>query len=67
MEGKTAIAIAHRLSTIRDVDTIYVIKGGRLVESGPHANLIAAGGHYAQLYRLQSERDESMASVAQPA
>jgi ABC-type multidrug transport system fused ATPase/permease subunit len=67
MAGKTAIVIAHRLSTIRDVDRIYVIKGGRLVESGPHAILIAAGGHYAQLYRLQSERDGSRASVAQPA
>jgi ABC-type multidrug transport system fused ATPase/permease subunit len=67
MAGKTAIAIAHRLSTIRDVDRIYVLKGGRLVESGPHAILIAAGGHYAQLYRLQSERDDSLASVAQPA
>jgi ATP-binding cassette subfamily B multidrug efflux pump len=67
MEGKTAIAIAHRLSTIRDVDQIYVLKGGRLVESGPHASLIAAGGHYAQLYWLQSERDESPTSAAQPA
>ena len=55
MEGKTAIAIAHRLSTIRDVDTIHVLKDGRLVESGPHARLLAAGGHYARLYRLQSE------------
>jgi ATP-binding cassette subfamily B multidrug efflux pump len=67
MEGKTAIAIAHRLSTIRDVDRIYVLKGGRLVESGSHAMLIAAGGHYAQLYRLQSERDDSVTSTAQPA
>jgi len=67
MEGKTAIAIAHRLSTIRDVDRIYVLKGGRLVESGPHAALIAAGGHYARLYRLQSENDELQASTAQPA
>ena len=55
MEGKTAIAIAHRLSTIRDVDRIFVLKGGRLVESGSHEALLAAGGHYAQLYRLQSE------------
>jgi ABC-type multidrug transport system fused ATPase/permease subunit len=67
MEGKTAIAIAHRLSTIRDVDRIYVLKGGRLVESGSHAMLIAARGHYAQLYRLQSERDDSMTLAAQPA
>ncbi len=54
MEGKTAIAIAHRLSTIRDVDTIHVLKGGRLVESGSHEALLAADGHYARLYRLQS-------------
>ena len=55
MEGKTAIAIAHRLSTIRDVDRIFVLKGGRIVESGTHEALLATGGHYAQLYRLQSE------------
>lgn len=71
MEGKTAIAIAHRLSTIRDVDTIYVLKEGRLVESGPHDVLLAQGGHYARLHRLQSENqggaDEERASNAQPA
>ncbi len=55
MEGKTAIAIAHRLSTIRDVDTIHVLKDGRLVESGSHEVLLARGGHYARLHRLQSE------------
>lgn len=58
MEGKTAIAIAHRLSTIRDVDTIHVLAGGRLVESGAHDQLLAANGHYARLYRLQSENGE---------
>ncbi len=63
MEGKTAIAIAHRLSTIRDVDRIFVLKGGRLVESGSHEALLASGGHYAQLYRLQSE-DHSLAPGA---
>lgn len=63
MEGKTAIAIAHRLSTIRDVDRIYVLKGGRLVESGPHERLLAAGGHYAQLYRLQSQREEQATAL----
>jgi len=55
MEGKTAIAIAHRLSTIRDVDRIYVLQRGRLVESGAHAELLARGGVYERLYRLQSE------------
>jgi len=67
MEGKTAIAIAHRLSTIRDVDRIYVLAGGRLVESGSHERLLAAGGHYARLYRLQSERDEVPLREAAPA
>ena len=68
MQGKTAIAIAHRLSTIRDVDRIYVLKDGRIVESGPHLALLAAKGHYAQLYRLQSEQDEdSIATSARPA
>jgi len=69
MEGKTAIAIAHRLSTIRDVDTIHVLKHGRLVESGPHEALLAQGNHYARLHRLQSE-NEGAAVVgveAQPA
>lgn len=56
MEGKTAIAIAHRLSTIRDVDRIYVLRGGRLVESGTHEMLLAAGNDYARLYRLQSQQ-----------
>jgi ABC-type multidrug transport system fused ATPase/permease subunit len=68
MEGNTAIAIAHRLSTIRDVDTIHVLSGGRLVESGPHSRLLAQGGHYARLYRLQSSHEvELSAAVAQPA
>lgn len=67
MEGKTAIAIAHRLSTIRDVDRIYVLKNGRLIESGSHETLIASGGHYARLYWLQTMHDDSRTSAAQPA
>lgn len=71
MEGKTAIAIAHRLSTIRDVDTIHVLKDGRLVESGPHDVLLAQDGHYARLHRLQSENQSGAetdpAAGAQPA
>ena len=53
MEGRTAIVIAHRLSTIRAVDRIVVFHRGRVVESGSHDELIAHGGVYARLYRLQ--------------
>ncbi|MFO0689243.1 MAG: ABC transporter ATP-binding protein [Myxococcota bacterium] len=59
MEGKTAIAIAHRLSTIRDVDRIFVLAGGRIVEAGSHDALLAADGVYARLYRLQAEREDT--------
>lgn len=54
-EGRTAIIIAHRLATIRDADRIAVIQHGRLVEIGPHSQLVAADGAYAQLYRAYQE------------
>jgi ATP-binding cassette subfamily B protein len=53
MEGRTSLIIAHRLATVRQVDRILVIDRGRLVASGRHAELIAAGGLYARLARLQ--------------
>lgn len=53
MEGRTAFLIAHRLSTIRGADRIFVIDGGRLVESGSHETLLARGGLYARMYRSQ--------------
>ncbi|MDH5823868.1 ABC transporter ATP-binding protein [Luteimonas sp. RD2P54] len=54
MQGKTVIAIAHRLSTIAAMDRLIVMEQGRIVEEGPHAALVAAGGIYAQLWRRQS-------------
>jgi ATP-binding cassette, subfamily B, multidrug efflux pump len=54
MAGKTVIAIAHRLSTIARMDRLVVLDRGRIVEQGTHAELLRAGGHYADLWRHQS-------------
>ena len=52
--GRTSIVIAHRLSTIRRADRIVVLHRGRVAEGGTHQNLLAQGGIYSQLHRLQS-------------
>lgn len=49
-EGRTAVTIAHRLATAESADTVFVFDQGRLVESGPHRELLTAGGVYANLY-----------------
>jgi len=58
LAGRTSLVIAHRLSTIREADQILVIDSGRVVERGRHADLLAAGGLYADLYQTQFARQE---------
>ncbi|MGE3257608.1 ABC transporter ATP-binding protein, partial [Pseudonocardia sp.] len=53
LDGRTAVVIAHRLSTIRAADQILVVEDGRIVERGRHAELLAAGGRYAELHHTQ--------------
>jgi len=53
MQNRTTLVIAHRLSTVENADRIIVLDAGRIVESGTHAELLAANGHYAALYRMQ--------------
>ena len=52
-QGKTALVIAHRLSTVVDAHEIVVLEAGRIAERGPHVELLARGGRYAQMWRLQ--------------
>jgi ATP-binding cassette subfamily B protein len=53
MQDRTTLVIAHRLATVRAADRIVVMDGGRIVEQGTHASLIAADGLYARLARMQ--------------
>ena len=53
LQGRTSFVIAHRLSTIREVDTVVVMRQGRIVERGSHDELVARGGYYRRLYEGQ--------------
>ena len=63
LEGRTALVIAHRLSTIRAADRIIVFHKGRIVEQGSHEQLLALGGVYARLHRLQFAKAEVAAPI----
>jgi ATP-binding cassette subfamily B protein len=64
MQGRTSLVIAHRLSTILNADVIFVVEGGRIVESGSHHELLARDGAYAQLYWKQFRDREAEAAPA---
>ncbi len=64
MRGRTTLVIAHRLSTIQSADLIVVIQEGRVVEQGSNAELLARGGAYAALHRLQFRESSSEAAAA---
>jgi len=59
MRGRTTLVIAHRLATVLEADRILVMEAGRIVEEGDHASLVARGGVYARLARLQFEQGAS--------
>ncbi len=53
-KGRTSVVIAHRLSTVRDADRIWVLEAGKVLEAGTHDELVAGGGLYAALWRVQT-------------
>ena len=55
-EDKTVIIVSHRLSTTCKMDRIYMLDEGRIIEEGPHAELMKANGKYAQIFKIQEEK-----------
>jgi subfamily B ATP-binding cassette protein MsbA len=64
MKGRTVVMIAHRLSTLRDADKIIVLKDGVVAEEGTNDELIAKGGVYAELHRIQFEQPPAQPAKA---
>ena len=60
--GATTVAISHRFATVRKAERVVVLDQGQIIEDGTHANLIRAGGRYAELFRLQAKRFEETPS-----
>ena len=61
--GRTTLIIAHRLSTIMNADEILVLDGGRIIERGRHAALLAADGAYARMWQLQQQEENQPATT----
>ena len=63
ISGRTALVVAHRLATVSRADTILVLEGGEIVESGSHQNLLRKCGRYAELFELQFRGQASVVSL----
>jgi ATP-binding cassette, subfamily B, bacterial len=66
MKGRTTLLIAHHLGTIRHADCIFVVKDSELVERGTHEELLAAGGTYAELHKIQTSQVAEQSPLEQP-
>jgi ATP-binding cassette subfamily B multidrug efflux pump len=66
MRGKTSVLISHRVAAVKRADQILVLDAGKIVERGTHAQLLAAGGTYAELYRSQLDTDDLIARRSGP-